>query len=745
MNNSLECSPHRLKVLGVQSITVFRVAAVACCLMATGTGAANVNLTDLFEVSATVGYGTLALDASIDGNGLKIQGVSYPRGLGAHAPSTVVYALNKSFSSFTTEVGIDDETKGLGSVVFQIYADNVLVFDSGIMRGSDPAKKASVSLIGKDTLKLVINDGGDNIYSDHGDWAGAYLVPADPNYIIPGIKIAFVGNSITQGDGLADPSRQGYPALVQKMLGEGYRVMNFGYSGRTMLKKGDYPYWNENMFSRLLATQPDIITIMLGANDSKPWNWTTQAVYAADYTDFVDSLAAITLNKPGHARHPLILPVLIAPAATTNACCSISASVIADQIIPAIRNVAKAKGLLTVDAHTPLLPHLELLPDGVHPNVDGNKVLADIFYESVVNLGLKRTPQTRWLWYGQAPSAGAPAAFGNADTDKPMLWVYPAPDSLRNGTAVIICPGGGYSGLAVGYEGQDVAKWFNTFGVSAFVLRYRLSPYRHPVELNDAKRAMRIVRYLASSYGIDTTRIGIMGFSAGGHLASTLETHFDNGNAADPDPINRKKSRPDFGVLIYPVITLSAPYTHTGSRDNLLGVPAPAALVDSLSNQKWVTTVTPPTFLAHGDQDFVVPIQNSQMFDSALKAKGILDTLVVDPGKAHGYGMAGIWPPILMKWMKAHNLIAPPVGLVASSARDPIGKPALRIIGHRIYLAESTERFLVEVFDVRGDRMLVRRGFADGKTPIRVDALSPGVYMVRAKTGEGILSGKLLF
>jgi len=473
------------------------------------------------------------------------------------------------------------------------------------------------------------------------------------------LKIACVGNSITQGDWLANPATQGYVALLQKMLGNNYQVLNYGLSGRTMLTTASQPYIKESKFRELFTVKPDIITIELGTNESRPSVWTTQSAFSTDYSKFIDSLETIRDTNPSHPAHPLILPVLCTPATDDNSF-TISGTIIANQILPCIRNVAKAKGDSLIDTYTPFLPIAKLIWDGVHPDSNGNKVLAEIYYETLQNLALKQSPRTHWLWYGPPP-AGAPGAKGNDSLDKPMLRMFPAPDSNRNGAAVIICPGGGYVGLTMGYEGTDVAKWFNTFGVSAFVLRYRLSPYHHPIEMNDAKRAMRTIRYYAASYGIDTNRIGIMGFSAGGHLASTVGTHFDTGAPNDLDPIEHNKSRPDFMVLIYPVITLSGPYAHTGSRDALLGTPANAAQVDSLSSQKWVTAQTPQTFLAHGDADNTVPIQNSRMFDSACKASKVPDTLVVDPGQGHGYGMNGIWPNALKNWMLKRGLLTKPV------------------------------------------------------------------------------------
>ena len=564
------------------------------------------------------------------------------------------------------------------------------------------------------------------------------------------LKIACVGNSITQGDGLANPAAQGYVALLQKMLGSNYRVMNYGLSGRTMLFSASQPYINpyikESKFSELFTVKPDIITIELGANESRPSIWTTQAAYEADYSKFIDSLETIRITTPGHAAHPLILPVLCTPS-TDNNTFGISGTIIANQIIPAIRKVAKAKGDSVIDTYTPFLPLAGLIKDGVHPDSNGNKVLADIFYENLRNLALKQSPPTRWLWYGRPP-AGAPGALGNSDADKPMFYTFLAPDSIRNGAAVLICPGGGYTGVPgiMGNEGVEDAKWFNTFGVSAFVLRYRYSPYRHPIEMNDAKRAMRIIRYYAADYGIDTARIGIMGFSAGGHLASTIGTHFDAGKPTDPDPIERKKSRPDFLVLIYPVITLSGPYAHTGSRDALLGVPANAAQVDSLSNQKWVTSQTPQTFLSHGDGDWVVPIQNSRMFDSACKAFKVPDTLVVEPGKNHGYGMDGLWPDALKNWMLKRGLLTKPVGTepFQTRKRDSENRCFLRYSPARgIYIDGSMIRpDMARILSLDGTCLATYTGTSAGDFSWK--PRNRGIYFVQIQAGKEVSVAKII-
>src|SRR5262249_47826211 len=160
-----------------------------------------------------------------------------------------------------------------------------------------------------------------------------------------------------------------------------------------------------------------------------------------------------------------------------------------------------------------------------------------------------------------------PGALGQTEKDKPSATVYLPPKEKATGCAVVVCPGGGYGGLAVDHEGRQVAEWLNGQGVTAFVLRYRLKPYRHPVPLQDAQRAIRTVRAQAKEWQVDPQRIGIWGFSAGGHLASTAGTHFDEGKPDASDAIDRVSCRPDFLILCYPVITLKPPYAHMGSRN----------------------------------------------------------------------------------------------------------------------------------------------------------------------------------
>ncbi|MBL8826678.1 MAG: alpha/beta hydrolase, partial [Planctomycetaceae bacterium] len=224
-------------------------------------------------------------------------------------------------------------------------------------------------------------------------------------------------------------------------------------------------------------------------------------------------------------------------------------------------------------------------------------------------------PAPQVLW-----AEGAPGAIGMEDTDKPALWVFLPPAEKAVGSAVVICPGGGYGGLAVGHEGKEIADWYNGHGVAAFVLRYRLAPrYKHPAPLEDVQRAIRTVRSRAEDYKIDPARIGVMGFSAGGHLASTAGTHFDEGKADATDPIDRVSCRPDFMVLGYPVIALGSEYAHQGSKKNLLGAEPDPKLVELLSNEKQIKPNTPPTFLFHTNEDTGVPPENSILFYLGLR------------------------------------------------------------------------------------------------------------------------------
>lgn len=224
---------------------------------------------------------------------------------------------------------------------------------------------------------------------------------------------------------------------------------------------------------------------------------------------------------------------------------------------------------------------------------------------------------------------------------RPTLTIYPAPKEKANGTAVIICPGGGYSHLAIGHEGAEVAEKLNAAGVTAFVLKYRMPSDQTMIDktigpLQDAQRAIQIVRQNAAAYSVNPSRIGIMGFSAGGHLASTAGTHYKTALIDNKSGISL---RPDFMILIYPVISCSDAIGHRGSRDNLLGPKADSSLVNEYSNELQVNNDTPPTFLEHSGDDKTVPVANSIRFYEALQQHGVPAELHVYPGGGHGYGL----------------------------------------------------------------------------------------------------------
>ena len=270
-----------------------------------------------------------------------------------------------------------------------------------------------------------------------------------------------------------------------------------------------------------------------------------------------------------------------------------------------------------------------------------------------------KPPQPELLW-----PQGAPGALGSADADKPALTPYLVQEGRGTGTAVVVCPGGGYQFLAMDHEGAQIARWLNSIGIAAFVLQYRLGPrYHHPIELGDAQRAIRTVRARAAEYRVLPDRIGIMGFSAGGHLASTASTHFDSGDPAAADAVDRVSCRPDFAVLGYPVISLTDPYAHHGSRDNLLGPNPDPKLVESLSNELQVTAATPPTFLFHTSNDPVVPVENSVLYYLALRKAGVPAEMHIYEQGPHGVGLASAdedlssWPARLADWLRVRGLL----------------------------------------------------------------------------------------
>ena len=270
-----------------------------------------------------------------------------------------------------------------------------------------------------------------------------------------------------------------------------------------------------------------------------------------------------------------------------------------------------------------------------------------------------RDGETIPLWAGPAPGA-----LGTNDADIPAITVYLPRNMVVNTPGVIVCPGGGYVNLAMNHEGRQVASFLNSLGLAAFVLRYRLGPrYHHPIELGDAQRAVRTLRSKAAEWRIDPARIGMMGFSAGGHLAMSASTHFDSGAAGAADIVDRAGSRPDFTVLGYPVISMTEPWTHQGSKNSLLGNNPDPELAKSLSGELAVTKETPPTFIFQTNADTTVPAENSVYYYLALRKAGVPAEMHIFEKGAHGLGLANDdpalseWSKVLANWLRVRGVI----------------------------------------------------------------------------------------
>lgn len=251
-----------------------------------------------------------------------------------------------------------------------------------------------------------------------------------------------------------------------------------------------------------------------------------------------------------------------------------------------------------------------------------------------------------------------------SDVQIPDIAVYLPVKRYATGQAVVICPGGGYWVLAYDFEGSDIAKYLNSIGVAAIVLKYRLPTYGNCIDafkvpLMDAQRAMRLVRLNASKWNIDPAKIGIMGFSAGGHLASTLATHFDYGDKNSPDKVEQQSCRPDFMVLMYPVISFVDSSSHVGSREALLGKNPPKELIENFSNELQVRKDTPPAFIVHADDDKGVPSENSLLMYKALRTKGISAEMHILSEGEHGFGLGlnnehvASWSGSLKLWLRS--------------------------------------------------------------------------------------------
>lgn len=346
-----------------------------------------------------------------------------------------------------------------------------------------------------------------------------------------------------------------------------------------------------------------------------------------------------------------------------------------------LKAYAQQQNISYVDYFTPMANEInglkkELGSDGVHPNAAGYLIMEPILEKAISTLLTTKTmmnqEKTIPLWSGEIPyyqSSDEVEVREHGDilwitkVQEPTLEIYLPSKRTATGKAMVICPGGGYEGLAYDWEGTDIAKWLNSKGIAAFVLKYRMPQAKsvtlsHKAPLLDAKRAIRIVRQHAEEWNIAKDQVGIIGFSAGGHLASTLGTHY-----AIEDELTEQKgedtfsARPDFMVLVYPVITMNSAYTHQGSKNNLLGQPADQELTDFYSTELHVTKDTPPTFIVHSADDEAVPVMNSLLFYQALQKEAVYSEMHLYPKGGHGYALAvgqghlATWGDRLVEWL----------------------------------------------------------------------------------------------
>jgi acetyl esterase/lipase len=281
-------------------------------------------------------------------------------------------------------------------------------------------------------------------------------------------------------------------------------------------------------------------------------------------------------------------------------------------------------------------------------------------------------PPPIYLYEGGLYPNGAPGALGTSEADKPRMYAF-LPKTRSTSAAILVIPGGGYEHVAMGHEGFQLATWLNAQGMAAFVLDYRVAPYKYPIEIDDGRRAMRLIRAHAAEYGIDPNRLGVWGSSAGGHLASSLGTHCDNiaeiRITAPPtgktDPVEGQSCKPDFMILEYPVISMEGLIAHTGSRKNLFGPEPDPSLAVEYSNQSAVTAQTPPTFIWATTKDATVPVENSLDFYRALERANVPAELHIYDYANHGCGLCGsilplsTWPTLLRNWMIQHSYLPP--------------------------------------------------------------------------------------
>jgi acetyl esterase/lipase len=497
----------------------------------------------------------------------------------------------------------------------------------------------------------------------------------------PTVDVYLVGDS-TMADKPTpgtNPER-GWGQLLPRFFDEHVAIHNHAVNGRSTKSFIDEGKWSAVEH----ALKPgDYVFIQFGHNDEKVED---SARYAAPYTAYRKNLERFVAESRAKGATPVLFTPIV--RRKFNAQGTLGDTHGAYPLV--VRDVARDLSVALVDLQTStedlvrsagpegskklyvwVAPgESKMYPDGhqddTHLSVLGATRVAGLAAVAIARSGL---PLRQFVRNVDGPSredaeiplwpSGAPGALGSSPDDQPAITPFIAPKASATGAAVLVFPGGGYEHLAWDKEGTNVARWLNTLGLSAFVVRYRLGPrYHHPTMLTDARRAVRVVRARARDWGIDPSRIGVMGFSAGGHMASTAAAQWTLGDSTSADAVERTSSRPDLAILVYPVITMTPQYAHAGSRRNLIGEHPDDRLVRATSNELHVSPDTPPTFIVATSDDATVPVQNSLMFYDALRAAGVPAELHILETGRHGFGLAqgdpalAIWVTACEAWLR---------------------------------------------------------------------------------------------
>jgi len=465
-----------------------------------------------------------------------------------------------------------------------------------------------------------------------------------------GLSVVLLGDSISTGcnaSGWAGAAP--YQPPYQDLLVQHLQAWSAGSIRLTNLAVGGTSTpWGLTKVSEVIAAKPDLVLLAFGMNDS---SGRPSAEYRANMAAMIEQI------RKGAPEAEFVLIATM----RGNADWVTLKQELFGEYRDALRELT-GPGIVLADLTSLWTEFLkrkrdsDLTGNGVnHPNDFGHRVYAQVL-ASLLQPVTSEVPREVRLWPEQAPVGDQTSESSEA---KMTVNLPTAP----NGAAVVICPGGGYGGLVTGAEGHGIAKWLNGHGIAGIVLEYRLPRGRSFVPLLDAQRAIRIVRARSRAWGIDESRVGIMGFSAGGHLASTAATHFESARPEAVDELDRPSSRPDFAVLVYPVVTMGAA-THGGSKQNLLGANPSQELMDLFSNEKQVTGQTPPMFLAHALDDKPVPPENSRDLYGALQRAGVASKYLELPSGGHGLNgyqgpMWDAWQQQSLEWLGAQGFLKP--------------------------------------------------------------------------------------